>query len=76
MNESDAADERKIEPSSLSTGISCGMYVKKGLEACACKKNNNRANKKVKKEYLPVRLETLSRCHCCSRKNYEREDGS
>jgi hypothetical protein len=36
VKESDAADERKIEPSSSSTGIGCGILVKKGFEACAC----------------------------------------
>jgi hypothetical protein len=30
VNESDAADERKIEPSSSSAGIGCGMLVRKG----------------------------------------------
>lgn len=36
VKESDAADERKIEPSSSSAGIGCGMLVKNGFEACAC----------------------------------------
>ena len=36
VKESDAADERKIEPSSSSVGIGWGMLVKNGLEACAC----------------------------------------
>lgn len=31
VNESDAADERKIEPSSSSTAIGCGIFG-----ACAC----------------------------------------
>lgn len=36
MKESDAADERKIEPSLSSAGMGCGMLVKNGLKACAC----------------------------------------
>jgi hypothetical protein len=37
VNESDtaAADERKIEPSSSSAGIGCGMLVKSEFGACA-----------------------------------------
>ena len=30
VNESDAADERKIDPSSSSAGIGCGVLVKNG----------------------------------------------
>lgn len=41
VNESDAAaaaavDERKMEPSSSSASIGCGMLVKSEFGACAC----------------------------------------
>lgn len=36
VKESDAADKRKIEPSSSLTGIGCGMLVKEGFGACTC----------------------------------------
>lgn len=36
VRESDAAVERKIEPSSSSTEMGCGMLVENGLKACAC----------------------------------------
>ena len=36
MKESDGVDERKIDPSSSSANMGCGILVRNGLKICAC----------------------------------------